>query len=193
MLCLSPIAVTPISAMIALASIVRPSRDKRILPSAEGLIVWPAKVLPHAWKSASFLKCRRGRKRQRMVGGASESTSTHSRRYARLNPVGFSAGIQPSNASWDCHLRGLVLEGGGSTMSNHDSQAMQQAFDAVEEHMLPGLDDAAVEAGPRVLLAAQFVLAEAWVELGYSLDALREVIDAIDPARGGFNHGRILN
>jgi hypothetical protein len=61
---------------------------------------------------------------------------------------------------------------------------MRQAFDAVREHVLPGLGDAWDEAGPKVLLAAQFALAELWAESGFSLDAFREVIDAVDPARG---------
>ena len=58
---------------------------------------------------------------------------------------------------------------------------MQAAFDAVEAHMLPGLGDAAEEAGPEVLLAAEFALVNLWVESGFSLDAFREVIDASKP------------
>jgi hypothetical protein len=57
---------------------------------------------------------------------------------------------------------------------------MQAAFDAVEAHMLPGLGDAAEEAGPAVLLAAEFALVNLWVESGFSLDAFREVIDAVE-------------
>jgi hypothetical protein len=66
-------------------------------------------------------------------------------------------------------------------MSIDNHRAMQKAFDAVQATMLPGLVDAAEEAGPRVLLAAQFELAELWVGCGYSLDTLREAIDAVDP------------
>jgi hypothetical protein len=49
-----------------------------------------------------------------------------------------------------------------------------------DDYVLPGLVDAAEEAGPQVLLAAEFALVELWIESGFSLDAFREVIDAVE-------------
>jgi hypothetical protein len=65
------------------------------------------------------------------------------------------------------------------TMGNNNNNAREeidQAYTAVQVHVLPGLGDAWDEAGPAVVLVLGAILADVWIETGFeTFDLIRAI------------------
>jgi hypothetical protein len=66
-------------------------------------------------------------------------------------------------------------------MTNNDNsrEEIDQAYAAVQVHVLPGLGDAWDEAGPQVVLVLASILADVWIESGRETFDLIRVINGV--------------
>lgn len=60
--------------------------------------------------------------------------------------------------------------------NNNSREEIDQAYAAVQVHVLPGLGDAWDEAGPAVVLVMASILADVWIESGFeTFDLIRTI------------------
>jgi hypothetical protein len=64
-----------------------------------------------------------------------------------------------------------------------ERSGIEKAHAALREETLPGLANAYDKAGPAAVLTLAFILADVWLESGFTMDEWREVMPEIAPAR----------
>ena len=60
---------------------------------------------------------------------------------------------------------------------------LEEAHSALRKETLPALASAYDEAGPATLLTLAFILADIWLESGFTTNEWREIIDIFDSER----------
>ena len=63
--------------------------------------------------------------------------------------------------------------------NNNSREEIDQAYAAVQVHVLPGLGDAWDEAGPAVVLVMASILADVWIESGFETFDLVRAINGV--------------